>query len=77
MFDDFRNRVLPGDIYLTGVSAKTIIKAIKIVAIYNKKPRANQVSRFELLNTLILCFLCFIAITRCFYLADKINRPSG
>ena len=58
------------DIYLTGASNKTTIKAIKIVAIYNKIPRANQVSRFELLTTLILYFLCFIALTICIHLAD-------
>ncbi len=55
--------------YLTGASNKTTIKAIKIAARYNKEPRANQVSRFVLLTTLILFFLCFIAITRCLYLA--------
>ena len=71
MLDSYRNQVLPGDNYLTRASNNTITKAIKMVAIYNKKPRANQLSRFELLNTLILCFLCFIAITRCIYLADN------
>lgn len=34
-------------------------------------PKANQVSRFELVNTLVLYFLCFIAVTKCIYLADN------
>ena len=71
----FETKFYPRDNYLTRASNKTTIKATKISAIYNKKPRANQISRIELLLTLIYYFLCFIAITTCIYLADKFNRP--
>ena len=47
------------------------MRAIKTVAKYSKMPKKNHRSRFVLLITLVLYFLCFITVTRCMYLADN------